>query len=477
MTSQGKNKDVLNRLNEMRFVLMTLAVLAISAVSFQIIQYKNNSVQVSTVQSGIHTCFHRVMQSYSAAMMGLERSQYLSSSFLNSTEQCFAEVQRQFEKITTQGVSSTQVSALNKSLNNMSSRLYWMQAEFIDTSIDDLVMKLESGVVIDQISSRFQTIERLQRQALGEARAMNSSIASWTSRLQLTAIFLAFFLVTFSLVELTRTIRHRNRIRYMNQRGESWLESKTKDSGDLIELVSKAMEENNLHGVLHALDEYLQTGQKVVKHFGEDEVAGGSVKFVDPEKNIDDQLNAVWDDSEIDKGKDRTRGVHLDHILANIIDRFSTKLFAHRISLDLDVDSEIYVKGDRESIELIFFHLLQNTFERIDAKKTQLYSKKGKISLKAKKSEEEGVLVSVEDDGVAGYNSQIKIASTDLDIASSLIRDIGGDIKVIFDGEKNKSYVKLISSNAQTLPSGPRLTHLKKGTKKEIQRQILEGPF
>ncbi len=71
-----------------------LGFLILSSLVFTTFQVTNDSFKlkrISSLESGIQTCFTRVNQTYTAKLLTDETSGYLTQNFQGLTEECFAE--------------------------------------------------------------------------------------------------------------------------------------------------------------------------------------------------------------------------------------------------------------------------------------------------------------------------------------------------------------------------------------------------
>src|SRR5690606_29699109 len=73
--------------------------------------------RLSVLEEGMGTCFQRVAQTFTARMIGEERSVYLDKGFTNASEECFGEAVS-WATDATASTGATKVAALTNKLAN-----------------------------------------------------------------------------------------------------------------------------------------------------------------------------------------------------------------------------------------------------------------------------------------------------------------------------------------------------------------------
>lgn len=378
--------------------------------------------RVSILGAGTNTCFQRVFQTYTAYLIQSTRSQYLDPQFLSSTEECFSEATFQTEKLKDIG----EMKDAYKSMNNLASDTHWFHVELMQQSAQS---RLESGVIIGDFGQRFSRLETLKNNYFSYLEKTTESLRSFSSSLKTLLVICAIFLLTLSLSEIVLKIKSRKRKNKFEREaellaGHEQLANANNISHFLFRCLKEARldkcaelfnkyslsyiqaqrEQQDLQDESDSLNEIeatkstrLQFGTKFNQAIPKEDISNfhykkamfsdsvGKIKnlpkltHLASEESKIDEIWRSWNDDEAvhenghDGGAERQdSGVnqeevrtHLDHSLANLIDRFSETIFSLSIKMDLDIKEECYVRAEREAVETILFYFMSGLVERL----------------------------------------------------------------------------------------------------------------
>ena len=194
------------------------------------------------------------------------------------------------------------------------------------------------------------------------------------------------------------------------------------------------------------------------------------------QQNIEQEIENAWemgdvatDDkvrtSELNKQyeniyADKLDIVHLDNVLAKVVSLTSSRLFTRGIVLEFDIDEELYVYAEEESLEQVFYHVFTNAFKDLENKPGM---KKIKVNVRSLGG---SLLISFEDNGLSFSNEFMKqesgllglegkaiTVSTELEICRMFMNEFGGSVlfENAFDADNNPvgKKVKLVFKTAR----------------------------
>ncbi len=334
-------------------------------------------VKTSVINEGLHTCFSRVNQSFTARFLGSMGSPYLTDSFMKATEECYADVTYVLEdNFKILGKNSV------KKIHNLSSNIHWLHRNLIDGG--------EAVKGKANIGSRFQEIEGMNDHLLEEIRIMKESIEFgilWSNFLFYPFIIMT---MTFFLFEFFTSKRKRNNNEKSErealievQRGESLIVGKVEN------IILSALKNNGLEKCASLFSTYQnQVFDGKVTRFliapsndeeiKEKETVKIELKDTKKEKKAIEKKVPEKVHEEI-APKKKNNDILLDTVLSKVIDIHSGKIFTQGIKLDLNVEENIFVQIEQESLEQIFYYLILNAVnasEMVQEKKITINLKK-----------------------------------------------------------------------------------------------------
>ena len=355
------------------FVFLSFVVLSIYS------QFSSKEVvKTSVINEGLYTCFSRVNQSFTARFLGSMGSPYLTDSFMKATEECYADVTYVLEdNFKILGKNSV------KKIHNLSSNIHWLHRNLI---------KGEASNEKVNIGSRFQEIEGMNDHLLEEIRIMKENIEFgilWSNFL-----FYPFVLMTMSffLFEFFTSKRKSNK----NEKSESEALFEVKRGESLIvgkveNIILSALKNNGLNNCASLFSTYQnQVFDGKVTRFliapsDVEEVKKKSIPKVEAKLSKKNEITEVSKklpesiNEELSNNKTTSPGVLLDTVLSKVIDIHSSKIFTQGIKLDLNVEDNIFVQIEQESLEQMFYYLILNAVnasENVKEKKITINLKK-----------------------------------------------------------------------------------------------------
>lgn len=309
------------------FAITTLTLMALTGGSFYYGQTNfTKMAQTQTIQSGIGTCFSRVTQSFTAMMIGQTTSVYLRPQFMNTTGDCFSEVNKIFK------VNLANFDGASKTLNKMISDSHWFHEKLgklkgLNSSQRNL--DLSNSNIIDKYINLEQTKDELAG-FLEERYAASKTIAEAA-----TKGALAFFLVmvavsAYYLVSRVRVLRKLEAVE--RRAGELRTESEV---AEVERLISDALK----------LTDLAETRQLFLEFRSDLATISTSTPIViAPEQNV--EVATITVESNVSEC--------FSVALAGI----QNKAFTHGVIVDFDLDDSLTVLAQRESFEQLIYNVL-----------------------------------------------------------------------------------------------------------------------
>ncbi|MEC8624258.1 MAG: hypothetical protein VXY34_05515, partial [Bdellovibrionota bacterium] len=337
---QLKIKNLIHKFRFHTFFFVFLSFVALSIYS----QFSSKEVvKTSVINEGLHTCFSRVNQSFTARFLGSLGSPYLTNSFMKATEECYADVTYVLEdNFKILGKNSV------KKIHNLSSNIHWLHRNLI-----------EGGELVKgkgNIGSRFQEIEGMNDHLLEEIRIMKENIEFgilWSNFLFYPFIVMT---MTFFLFEFFTSKRKRNNNEKSErealievQRGESLIVGKVEN------IILTALKNNGLERCASLFSTYQnQVFDGKVTRFliapskdeeiKKQEAIKIELKKAKEEKEEKDLKEDQTEKQDLEKklsehvceeisSKKSNSSILLDTILSKVIDIHSGKIFTQGIKL------------------------------------------------------------------------------------------------------------------------------------------------
>lgn len=328
-------------------VAKLLLLFSCGASLFLTLKTHDHIKQQGVLKSGINTCYQRAFQSHTASLLNSARSQALQSSFLRATEDCYAEAIDMLEGLH-ESIGSIHTSESLKSLNNLSARTHWFHQSLLES--ETVVTDSEIRITSNNIS--FREIERLRPMAIAPLNSLELVLENQVQNYLL--LFWTFFTLLSLILFYDYFFFRRWNSRMRNYENEAFdLESidfsKTsvglKEFNDQVfTLVHKVLFREGLVKTARLFAERNQAQ--------ENEISARIIHEVD--KKVDTRLNEKRPTPGPQVVPEKA-GIpsQLDHRLSVVIERLKNTIFANKISLDLDVDSELAVRIASDALDLI----------------------------------------------------------------------------------------------------------------------------
>ncbi len=459
--------------------------------------------KVSTLESGIQTCFSRVNQTYTAKIIKDSTSVYLSQNFQALTEECMAEA-----------LSSAEESALKidggffKKLSTLASSVHWFHEDLIsgsntgDTSSNPKIKTLTS-------SDRFEKIEVLKDELFETTDSLKNKINGTIENLKLAYNVLLALLSLAIFVELVKQTKRK----YGNYQGEHDAETELLGSTQLnvaksIDIIKSTLERNQLaysSRLLGKLADHLTVERS--REFSRLKPTPSIAQALEEtgystSAQNDERIDALWNDDErvfdadgitgvgelVDhtfslaqrRNEDRNsknatavRGVaNLENAVEKIFDLVSDRIFKNGIAIELNMGQSLGIQFRTEELEQVLFQALSNAITSLE-EKTELTGRKLTINgLRLGSS----VVMDIVTAGVAVNTKQadksIDSITIGLTICESFMEEFGGkiqyDINKNIKGQTTGEIIKLVFKGADKVQNSARLVDVKFGTKQEI---------
>ena len=173
------------------FTFLSVAVVFGCLSTYQTLNFKNQSNRLLTTFDGAYTCFHRVLQTYSAKASGID-NQHVSSNFINNTESCLTEL-----KEVTQNLGIEDLDVL---VTGLIDKVYWFHRS------EDMQNAFTSGESFERSSGQseiFAEIEELFEEVLGAVNSKKSELKHnlWFDYIEIVFVILLFALIFFTPVK------------------------------------------------------------------------------------------------------------------------------------------------------------------------------------------------------------------------------------------------------------------------------------
>lgn len=299
--------------------------------------------QTYTLNDGVQTCFGRVGQSYTAKVIGDKLSPYLSSDFLKTTEDCFAEaLSMNREKM---GYLSNQVE---EKLNTLAEDVHWYH-EKLNAQAASGLNPVPQNVIIANLGTRFQKLEQ-NRNSLIEMIEQNREVLTTRNSYATWAFFIiAPFVLAFSGLRMWK----------------EWGSENEQSSAEAIAAASTAKATQA---------PIIQDNSDVIASAISDKigpmVALASTKAEETQKKIDQ----LWEEfNKEDVKADETAqniqndsAIKLSDAFTNVMDVLSSKIFTTGFNVDFEFDENIRVLAKDEALEQIIYHVITNSINSYD---------------------------------------------------------------------------------------------------------------
>lgn len=431
--------------------------------------------RLAVLEEGMGTCFQRVAQSFTARMIGEERSVYLDKGFTQASEECFGEA-ASWAAQASADTGATKVAALvNKLANEVSffhAKIHGQDATFAKNN--DMVQS-------SHLNSRFQAMELLREEALADVAIAKAQARSGVLRSKIA--FYAFaFLCPFAFLMLWWNAREQSRTnREVEEEAHSSLADGKASLNTTKTLIDRALTNNDLLRTRDLFD-------KTYALLSLEGKGGLKVRTITSNDEVEreNEIENAWQASEQDdlathkplpaaiKAMVRPEGptCDLEAALSRHVDAMSGRVFTKGIRLGLNIEEipGLRVRGKSEEIEQIIFHALSDSLKNSEGTSSEL-----NISMKQLGGI---VLLNIDVQG-ASFGEEILLEAAkvtraktlpniDLQICRELVEGIG---KVSFENTQDGRRIQFVFNVVQNV-SETKLINITKGTKRELKERF-----
>jgi hypothetical protein len=446
-----------------------LGFLILSSLVFTTFQVTNDSFKlkrISSLESGIQTCFTRVNQTYTAKLLTDETSGYLTQNFQGLTEECFAESISSLEEN-----FKGDVNSIAKKLSTLASNVHWFHEDLIGNSE---VLESENN----NINQRFEKIETVKDELLEEVEAFKSSITQELNVFKNSFYVLATLLVVTMILEFISAAKRR----ISNSAREIEAERELTDQGGVQsvkigEIIKIALEQNDLKNCATLFSNFYQhvsTNRVSTLKNTTKEVLVSPARFKNSEIEVNNnEIDKIWntEDRFVYADSAPTESVNLENVVSKTVTLLKEKAFSRGVKVDVQLKENLQIKGKEEPVSQVVYSLLSfamSSATAIGSEKSVVIQglKLGDITTLDLQFSGEGFSTEI-----LGKNQTTKLP-VDLQICQSLINDIDGrmqiDNKIDQKGMVVGFRVKMIMKSAKNA----KLVSIHSGSKKDIQKML-----
>jgi|GEM_PF-4613601 len=339
---------VFNRKKSLIGIMLLTTLLVVTLVFYKTSQLSKN---LSVFSDGLSTCMARVYQSYSAKLLGDSSNGLFAKGFLDSTEDCVADVM---------AFGNEKLGDVFKNnavlLNTFATDVHWFNQKILE--LDGRKQQRASTV----LGNRYTKLLEFQDDIVAILDTGKSSTQELLENLKV-AFYLLGVVVPFLLL-----LDYRSNLKDFLKR----FDIERKAESEMIKLdmsvvprtvpetIKLALESCNLHACSDLFTKYkLSIDQGKLSSFAydvssEDLEQNGFASSVSYEKKL-----PIGD---MGKNLDSTT-VNVDKVFAKVIDALSEKLFTLGISVKMDIDGEMEVLADEEGFEQVLFQAMNHSIK------------------------------------------------------------------------------------------------------------------
>ncbi len=432
--------------------------------------------RLAVLEDGMGTCFQRVAQTFTAKMIGEDRSVYLDKGFTQASEECFGEAASVANQVSVTTIATKAAAIVNKLANEVS----FFHAKIHGT--DESFAKNNDVVQSSHLNTRFQGLEAIREEALSDVAGAKAQARSGVLRSKIAFYLFAFF-CPFAFVMLWWNAREQSRT---NQEVEvealSSLESGRATLNATKTLIDRVLANNDLPKTKDLFD-------RTYALLSLEGKGGLKVKTITAQDNEAREvaIEKVWQESEqadiVSENKSRQSQLKamvrpegpttdLEATLSRHLDLISGTVFTRGIRLDLNIEEEagIRIKGKSEELEQILFHALSEAVTNAAEGSKQLsVSMKRLGGIALVNIDVQGSIFSeeilLESSKVARTKA---LPNVDLQIARELVQGIG---KISFENTETARRTQFVF-NVVEKASDVRVKNVTKATKRELKEMF-----
>jgi hypothetical protein len=215
------------------FCGFTFALTLVGFWQFQ--HHAAESEKLARVQSGVGTCFARVTQSFTAAMIKEFSSPYLKRDFMAMSDDCLREGTK------TAGIKMEAFTKANKVFNELVSEVYWFHEKVIKV-LGATAGNPNTQIPMQSITEKYTKVEGLKLDLQDQLDLMSNQFREARLRDEIlvgSAFF--FFIISLSILGI-REVASLRRKRWIENQALSLLNTGHSQTGAMVDqLVQKAL--------------------------------------------------------------------------------------------------------------------------------------------------------------------------------------------------------------------------------------------
>lgn len=444
----------------------------------------SNSVvrNLSVVDSGLNICQLRVLQSYTTFAkhdrIGRSSSHYLSSRFMDETENCFAEVLGRVEQFG--GVFSFFSKGLLNQLNQIQNNVHWFHSS----------LKKEKGLLSQTqttgVGGKFSEVEKKKNTISSQLMEQREKIYffnkvigwplvlfSFALSLSLFSFFKSFFNFNKELVGLDE------KAQVIIYKGENW------NSLELQELVTKSLEVAKLPSLAEVArrwsrytdlknNDNKQISKEVASIVSEKNETKRDLEQDLSSKNFQREEQLSTSPITFSEVKSDDLGPSLDQSVTRMVELLASKIFTSGINFQILIDENSKFIADQsfnDYLDQIILSLLQPIISMVG--KLDDNNKKITLTSSQRKNPETGEAFI--DMAIATMPSLL-LSEEEFAIPLSLLKEIRGEGKIQSNGTLwiefplEIYFVKKDEEKIET--KGSKLVHLFRGRKRDLLKDF-----
>ncbi|MBL6991063.1 MAG: HAMP domain-containing histidine kinase [Bacteriovoracaceae bacterium] len=452
-----------NYANVLVFSVMTVSLYLVLGLSTGVKNF-------TSLSEGVNTCFIRLNQTYTAGLIGSGLSDYLTTGFMNTTEECLSDTIVMMENLLTQKLKVTL-----KKLNNATANVHWFHEKIGRVSGANNV----SADLLSNLTARFSIIESLKDNVLESIEQTKQGFDK-TALLLKTSIYasivLLIFLVGWSYLEQ----RQKNLVNATFEK-DAFVVMQSNDlfsPTKVEEIIGSALKHNDLpncQGLFNRYNSDLLGGKLnafMLETYQEQDSDGLEIV---PEPVVEDIIEP-------------TAFLALEEVkvaehVSVIVDMLASKIFTGGVAVEFNISENQLALSTKEGIQQVFYNVLSKSIERC----TRL-DRKRHINISTR--ELGGLLiVNIIDSGIGlsteflrsemGLGQEEEMEDLDIMVAKGLMKEFGGNISFENTTDDKK---QIIGSKVTLIFNRPKpkqttlgkLISLKKGRKKDLLREFAQ---
>ncbi len=467
------------------------AVVAFGSAFF--LDHVGSSRQLTTtLQSGLQTCFQRIHQSYTAKVIGGSGA-YLDSQFTGLTEECLGEAKTIFENRFAGVLVGTE-----RLMNNLTTDVHWFHETI---SKND---GTPAEVIISNAGGRFEKIEKLKDEVMDNLYRASEGFEATAWWMMVVFSLSSFASILFMGLEAVRVFKEASLHDAIEEEAMDTLsEGLAMNMDHAGTILKRALDQKDLK-VCSELFDFYKERQLHMKAQGvrtaNVDVAGSSTFMTkgvsardiesiwneaETQEKINKPLESSWIPSSV-LAPEEDKIIHLDAVLATIVNRSSEKLFSKGLNVQLDVKEDVYIEGEIELIEQVIFHSINFALANVSG--DQSGRTKLTLSLRALGPMAAFEVLFTGDgikkealDALSGLSRAGVGADISLSIISELMKEAGGRFvaeNAVEGGAKLKliftSILSTMNASSDEAPT-KRVDRVIKGSKKDILKELRQA--